>query len=108
MGGKVHVTLSKLERVFLKRLRDARLPLPIMNRPAGGRRVDCRWPKERLTVELVSYGFHNSRYSWENDHERRREARARGDEFRTYTWADVFEDPGPMLSELRELLSRLS
>jgi hypothetical protein len=53
---------------------------------------------------VVSYQFHNSRYSWEQDHERRREAYDRGDTFRTYTWKDVDEDPTRMLKELNELL----
>jgi hypothetical protein len=91
MRGETHVTLSQLEREFLKLLRDNGLPLPITNKVAGGRRVDCRWPERKLTVELVSYRFHNSYYSWEQDHARRREARARGDDFRTYTWRDITE-----------------
>ena len=74
------------------------------NRPAGGRRVDCRWPEQRLTVELDGYRFHNSRHSWEQDRRREREARARGDEFRRYTYGDVTEDPTLMLAELRTLL----
>jgi len=81
MSGETRVTLSKLEARFLALLREAGLPLPLTNRPAGGRRVDCRWPEQRLTVELDSYTFHNSRYSWEEDRQREREARARGDEF---------------------------
>ena len=104
MGGDVHVTLSHVERVFLSLLRGACLPLPVTNRPAGTKRVDCRWPEHRLTVELDSYRFHNSRYSWEQDHQRRREARARGDRFRRYSSYDVLEDPRDMLAELRELL----
>jgi very-short-patch-repair endonuclease len=78
----------------------------VTNRPASGRRVDCRWPQLRLTVELDSYGFHNSRHAWEQDHRREREAYARGDQFRRYTWADVFDDPTQMLAELRALLGR--
>jgi len=35
---------------------------------------------------------------------REREARARGDEFRRYTYGDVFERPALMLAELRALL----
>ena len=105
MVGDVHVVLSKLEHGFLAELRGAGLPLPITNRVADKRRVDCRWPEYRLTVELLSYSFHNSRHAWEQDHERRREARKRGDEFRTYAWADVFEDPTLMLADLRELLT---
>jgi len=98
--GDVHVTLSKLEARFLQILRKEGLPLPVTNRPAGGRRVDCRWPEHRLTVELDSYRFHNSRHSWEQDRRREREARARGDEFRRYSYEDVTGDPTLMLAEL--------
>jgi hypothetical protein len=101
--GDVHITLSRLESRFLERLREEGLPLPVTNRPAGGRYVDCRWPEHKLTVELDSYRFHNSRHSWKLDRRREREAYARGDEFRRYTWDDV--DVGDqMLSELRKLL----
>jgi very-short-patch-repair endonuclease len=106
MRGEVHVTLSQLERAFLKLLRDAGLPLPVTNRVAGGYRVDCRWPEHRLTVELDSYRFHNSYHSWEQDHRRAREARGRGDEFRRYTWRDITEDSEFVATELRALLTR--
>lgn len=104
LDGDEPVTLSRLESRFLARLREAGLPLPQTNKPASGRRVDCRWPESRLTVELDSYRFHSSRHVWELDRRREREARARGDEFRRYTYGDVFERPGPMLNELRQLL----
>jgi hypothetical protein len=38
------------------------------------------------------------------DRRREREARARGDEFRRYTYRDVFDDPKLMLAELEKLL----
>jgi very-short-patch-repair endonuclease len=104
MHGEVPVALSKLESRFLKLVRGARLPLPVTNKVAGGHRVDCRSPEHRLTIELDSYRFHNSRHAWEQDRLREREARSRGDEFRRYPWRDVFEDPDFMLKELRELL----
>jgi very-short-patch-repair endonuclease len=105
LHGEVPVTLSKLESVFLRLLRDAGLPLPVTNKVAGGYRVDCRWPEQRLTVELDSYRYHQSRHAWDKDLLREREARGRGDEFRRYAWRDVFEDPAFMLAELRDLLS---
>ena len=105
LRGDERVTLSTLESAFLARLRAAGLPLPQTNRPAGGRRVDCRWPERRLTVELDGYQFHNSRHAWEQDRRREREARAGGDEFRRYTYGDVVEQPRLMLSELRDLLA---
>jgi very-short-patch-repair endonuclease len=107
LRGDVRVTLSKLEARFLTVLEAAGLPLPQTNRPAGGRRVDCRWPDRHLTVELDSYRYHQSRHAWEQDRRREREAHARGDELRRYTYGDVFEDSQQMLAELRALLPRL-
>ena len=104
LRGDVRVALSKLEARFLAHLSNAGLALPRTNRPAGGRRVDCRWPEQRLTVELDGYRYHHSRHAWEQDHRREREAHARGDDFRRYTYGDVFEDSRLMLTELHELL----
>jgi hypothetical protein len=103
--GDVHVTLSKLEAHFLELLRHEGLPLPVTNRTASSRRVDCRWPDHGLTVELDGYRFHNSRHSWEQDRHREREARARGDDFRRYTYGDVFEQPRLVLDEVRAFFS---
>jgi very-short-patch-repair endonuclease len=106
LRGDARVTLSKLEARFLARLAAAGLPLPQTNRAAGGRRVDCRWPDQRLTVELDGYRYHHSRHAWEQDRRREREAHARGDDFRRYTYGDVFERPRQMLAELQALLPR--
>lgn len=105
LRGDEHVSLSALERRFLALMRREGLPLPVTNRPAGGRYVDCRWAEQRLTVELDGYRYHSSRHAWELDRRREREAYARGDDFRRYTYGDVFENPGPMLGELRSVLS---
>jgi hypothetical protein len=87
------------------RLSEAALPLPQTNHVVGGRRVDCRWPEEELTVELDGYRFHRSLHAWEQDRRREPEARAHGDEFRRYTYGDVLESPQLMMAELRALLS---
>jgi very-short-patch-repair endonuclease len=104
LRGDIRISLSRLETRFLELLRRERLALPRTNRPAGGRRVDCRWAAQRLTVELDGYEFHNSRHAWQQDRRREREAYARGDQFRRYSYVDVFEDPRLMLAELRALL----
>jgi very-short-patch-repair endonuclease len=105
LNGDTHLTLSKLEKRFLELLRDAGLVLPVINRVIDGHRVDCRWPEQRLTVELDGYRYHRSRHAWERDRRREREARARGDDFRRYTYGDVFESPEAMLAELRAVIS---
>src|SRR3954451_19633019 len=103
--GDIPVTLSELEAEFLTLLADNGLPLPLTNRPAGTKRVDCRWPTHRLTVELDSYRYHGTRHAWEQDRRRERDAHARGDEDRRYTYGDSFEDQRLMLAELRALLA---
>jgi predicted transcriptional regulator of viral defense system/very-short-patch-repair endonuclease len=102
--GDFPTLLSRLEKHFRILLEEHDMPLPHTNRKRGAHYVDCRWPQHRLTVELDSYRFHRSRHAWEQDRERERAARARGDEFRRYTWRDVVEDPGPTVAELRVLL----
>jgi hypothetical protein len=106
LRGETPISLSRLEAAFLSRLQVANLALPETNRLAGGRRVDCRWPRDGLTVELDSYRYHGSRHAWERDRRREREAYARGDEFRRYTWRDVFEQPRLMMRELQALLPK--
>jgi very-short-patch-repair endonuclease len=104
LRGDIHVSLSRLERHFLALLRKEGLPLPITNRHATARRVDCRWPDHRLTVELDGYRYHSSRHAWETDRRREREAYARGDDVRRFTFGDVYERPDPILAEVRAAL----
>jgi very-short-patch-repair endonuclease len=104
--GDEPVSLSRLESAFIAAVRGARLPAPRTNTSVDGRYVDCRWPEHRLTVELDGYRYHGTRHAWEQDRQRERQARARGDEFRRYTWRDVAEEPEPMLADLQALLTR--
>jgi hypothetical protein len=105
MSGDLKVLLSKLEKRFIERLVEAGLPLPETNRLIDGHYVECRWGDKRVTVELHGFRFHNSRHSWDEGNDREREAYARGDQFRRYSYKDVFEEPERMLAELRELLA---
>lgn len=98
------VLLSRLEKNFGAQLMAHALPLPKTNRPEGEHYVDCRWPGRPLPVELDSFQVHHTRHAWEEDRERERAARRRGDEFRRYTWRDVVEEPAQMLAELEGLL----
>jgi hypothetical protein len=98
------ISLSRLERAFLKLLKEHKLELPETNRVYGGRYVDCRWPEQKLTVEVDSYRYRSSRHAREQDRQRERQARARGDDFRRYTRDEVFGHPQPLLSELQPII----
>ena len=103
--GDVHVTLSALERRFVRHMKEIRRPPPITNKHAAGGYVDCRWPEHKLIVELDGYRFHRSRHAWEKDRHRERIARALGNEFRRY--GEVFEYPRLMLAEVEALLPEI-
>lgn len=104
VSGDEHITLSKLERAFLDLLKQHDLELPETNKPLGAHYVDCRWPSRKLTVELDGYRYHASRHAWEQDRERERAARRRGDDFRRFSWRDVVEQPRALTRELLALL----
>jgi hypothetical protein len=104
LEGEVRVTLSELERVFLVLVDSIERPPPRTNRLVDERYVDCHWPEHRLIVELDSYRYHHTRHAWEQDRRREREARARGNEFRRYTYGDVTEDRALVAAELQVLL----
>ncbi|CAA9483426.1 MAG: hypothetical protein AVDCRST_MAG67-1101 [uncultured Solirubrobacteraceae bacterium] len=93
------VTLSDLEDGFLALLRRHGLPLPRTNIDLAGDKVDCHWPRHRLTVELLSYRFHASRRAFEDDVARRRRS-----SHLAFTWGDVFERGTQTAAELTPLL----
>ena len=105
--GEARVTLSVLEDAFLELIASIRRPRPRTNRPVAGRHVDCHWPEHRLVVELDSYRYHHSRHAWEQDRRREREARARGNEFRRYTYGDVTVDRALVEAEVCDLLPQV-
>lgn len=105
MTGETRVTLSRLESGFLSVLKSENIEPPETNRRVDGKYVDCRW-RGRLTVELDSFAFHNTHRAWEEQHERRRAARRRGEEFRTYTWTDINAGRRETAAEVRVLLAR--
>jgi very-short-patch-repair endonuclease len=105
LHGDAPISLSKLERRFRRELQGARLLVPESNQYIDGHVVDCRWPARKLTVELDGYRYHRTRHAWERDRRRERAARARGDDFRRFTYGDVFERTQEVLGELRPILA---
>ena len=104
LRGKVAVTLSVVEKRLYEGLKAAGLPLPETNKRTDGRCLDLRWPKERLTVEVLSYRYHHSSHAWENDHVGQRLAFKRGDRWRSFTYRNVMFQLEETIEELRVAL----
>jgi len=93
------VTLSVLEDAFVALLRRHRLPLPRTNIDLAGHKVDCHWPQIGLTIELLSFRYHASRYAFESDVARRRRSN-----HVAFTYGDVVERASATAADLAELL----
>jgi hypothetical protein len=93
------VTLSQLEDTFIKLLRQHDLPLPRTNINLEGDKVDCHWEQHGLTIELHSYGFHETREAFEKDIARRRRSR-----HFAFSYGDVVDRANATAAEVRELL----
>jgi hypothetical protein len=93
------ITLSIVEEAFLKLLTNHGLPLPRTNIDRHGDKVDCHWQQYGLTVELVTFRYHATRYGFEQDTARRRRSN-----HVAYTYGDVMEQPAATAADLRERL----
>ena len=93
------VTLSFVEDAFLQLLKTYGLPLPRTNIDRNGDKVDCYWPHHDMTVELVTFRFHATRWGFERDNERRRRSR-----HIAYTYGDVIEKPAATAVDVRRRL----
>jgi len=90
------VTLSKLEDLFLALLKAHGVPLPRTNIDVNGDKVDCHWERHGLTVELITFRYHATRYGFETDNERRRRSG-----HVPYTYGDIVERGDATVTDLR-------
>jgi very-short-patch-repair endonuclease len=106
--GLVKRTRSDLELLFLTLCDDHGLPRPRVNVRVHGRLVDFYWPEQRLAVETDSWDYHRGSVSFEEDHDRDLELRARGFTTRRYTGDQLEAAPQAVAANLREALGLAS
>ena len=102
-------TRSELERRFLKLLKTANLPTPVVNRREQSHRVDFHWPASHLVVETDGRGIHDNPYTFEKDRARDLDLELAGVHVIRLSWRQVTEEPervGELLgTRLREARS---
>ena len=83
------------------------LPRPEVNRPAGGRTPDFRWPQANLIVEIDSVAWHGDRLRFRSDRARNRQHVLRGATVIAYAAVDLVDRPRTVAAEVRRLLARV-
>ena len=99
---------SRLERWFLRLVRQAGLPRPMLQKVfrSGTRtvaRVDAFFPGG-LVVEVAGHGTHSSRRQIQSDTQRQTELTLRGLRWITFTYNDVRDRPAWVVARLVEAL----
>lgn len=98
------LTRSEAEARFLRLLRRAGLPLPLVNRVVAGYEVDFHWPKKGLVVEVDGFAYHGSRRSFEGDRARDADLSRSGLRVVRVTWKQLVNEPFVLAAHLGALL----
>ena len=99
-------TDSELERMFLRLVRKARLPIPETQVRLNGHTVDFYWPGFRLVVETDGLRYHRTATTQARDARRDRAHALAGLRTMRFTHAEVSHEPEAVTATLAEALRR--
>jgi len=99
-------THSEAEEHFLALLRKAQLPMPEVNAPLGGYKVDFFWRAERLVTEIDGFAYHSSTDMFESDRRRDAVLATTGVRVIRVTWRQLVNEPEAVLVRLALALAR--
>jgi very-short-patch-repair endonuclease len=105
-GAVAPLTRSEAEELFLKLVREARLPAPEANVRVAGYEVDCYWRAARLVVEIDGFAFHSSARKFESDRRRDQVLVAAGVRVMRVTWRQLTQEPVAQMVRLAQALHR--
>ena len=94
----------ELERRFFELVRDAGLPLPVVNAHVGPYEVDFHWPVRRLIVETDGRPTHDTPHQFEEDRRRDLELTLAGWHVIRISWRQVVHDRRRVIAVLRSRL----
>jgi hypothetical protein len=100
------LTRSRLERRFLRLIRESGLPVPSMNCFVAGVELDAYWARERFAVELDTYEYHGSPAAFERDRLRDDDVMLAGIETTRVTGTRIIHEPGDVIRRLAAHLQR--
>ena len=101
-------TRSEAEERFLALIRDAGLPLPLVNVRRHGFELDFLWPRHGardIAVEIDGYAFHGGRAAFERDRRRDGLLRAAGIDVLRFTWRRLTQESHAVVAELAVALA---
>jgi very-short-patch-repair endonuclease len=99
------LTRSDAERLLLRLVRSAQLPIPQTNVRVGRFEVDAYWPLERLVVEMDGFGAHGTRRAFERDRARDADLIVLGLRVLRVTWRQLVHEPQAVVARIAGALA---
>lgn len=103
--GAPQPTASAMEDRFLKLVKAAELPAPLVNRRKGNTKPDFRWPEQKLIVETDGWDGHGGRMARERDTVRDARHQIEGYRVMRLTWHRLTKKPYAVVAQLAVLLA---
>ena len=100
------ITRSKAERLVLRLIADAELPMPEVNAKLLGFEVDFLWRARNLVLEFDGFEFHRHRHQFEADRHRVQVLTAAGYRVIQVTWRQLCEEPLALAVRIGQALVR--
>jgi very-short-patch-repair endonuclease len=100
------ITRSKAERLMLRLIADAELPMPEVNAKLLGFEVDFLWRAQNLVLEFDGFEFHRHRHQFEADRHRVQVLTAAGYRVIQVTWRQLGEEPMALAVRIGQALVR--
>jgi very-short-patch-repair endonuclease len=101
----VEPTRSEVERRFVRLVREAGLPQPLVNATIPPYEIDFLWPAERVVVETDGWTFHGDRSAFERDRRKDADLQAQGYAVTRVTWRAVTRDEMGVVARLAAVLA---
>ncbi len=93
-------TRSEAEELFLRLVREAQLPQPLVNARRHGYEIDCLWPAQGVAVEIDGFAWHRTQRRFERDYRKDAVLRARGIIVIRITWHQLQDEPLAVIARL--------
>jgi very-short-patch-repair endonuclease len=96
---------SEAERLLVNLLRGGGITGWRTNYPVGIYKVDVAFPQAKVAIEVDGWAFHSDGQVFQEDRKRQNAIALRGWQVLRFTWLDLVEYPGRVLSVIRTAIS---
>ena len=103
-GDRDTFTRSEAEEPFLRLVREAGLPQPLVNVRRHGYEIDFLWPEHGVAVEVDGFATHGDRGSFERDRRKGADLHAEGIVLTRITWRQMHDEPLRLMVGLAQTL----